>query len=485
MEGITATHPAQENDNAPMFTCNTCGLRFPTADLQRVHMKTDWHRYNLKRRVANLPAISSELFAEKMIQQQHIQHLAEERTGRGSSARSSGNRQVTKKDKKREEKLKKIADRGRSMSYMNEPSRTHGRDESVGSSTFSLGEPEGSAYAPSVTTEGDDLDDFDEYNEEENDGEGKRFEEDSEGGFSELETQLNSKASSVAAQENSSRDVSSSTAAGSRNSNGYESDELEQEMKKRIDRAVKIPPNVCLVDGKLFDSVEENVQYMMQAYGLFIPEKEYLIDLEGLITYFGEKIGLGNMCLYCNFQGKSVHSVRSHMIDKSHIKIPYDSLDDKLEISEFYDFTSSYESSKKPQHKEGVSASVKESNQDEEWEDVSDSEDFEDEDVEQQLMETDGYELNIAPGLRAGHRSLQIYYRQNFRPNVAPTEGQGTILAADRRAATGNGSLVVRDPIQHKSQKRAWKLENKRQNIDYRRNKFINNQPHFRDELLQ
>ena len=52
--------------NSSIFTCNSCGTEFKTSDLQRYHMKTEWHRYNLKRRVAHLPPITSDEFAEKL-----------------------------------------------------------------------------------------------------------------------------------------------------------------------------------------------------------------------------------------------------------------------------------------------------------------------------------------------------------------------------------------------------------------------------------
>ncbi|KAK2074736.1 hypothetical protein P8C59_008919 [Phyllachora maydis] len=50
------------------YTCNTCQVAFRNSDLQKGHMRTDWHRYNLKRRVATLPPISSEVFTEKVLQ---------------------------------------------------------------------------------------------------------------------------------------------------------------------------------------------------------------------------------------------------------------------------------------------------------------------------------------------------------------------------------------------------------------------------------
>lgn len=40
------------------FTCITCTIGFQNADLQREHYKTDWHRYNLKRKVASLPPVT-------------------------------------------------------------------------------------------------------------------------------------------------------------------------------------------------------------------------------------------------------------------------------------------------------------------------------------------------------------------------------------------------------------------------------------------
>ncbi|WZH41452.1 C2H2 type zinc-finger-domain-containing protein [Fusarium acuminatum] len=50
------------------YTCNTCQVAYRNIDLQKGHMKSDWHRYNLKRRVASLPPISADVFTEKVLQ---------------------------------------------------------------------------------------------------------------------------------------------------------------------------------------------------------------------------------------------------------------------------------------------------------------------------------------------------------------------------------------------------------------------------------
>ena len=53
----------------PAFTCMTCRVAFSEADTQRAHYKTDWHRYNLKRKVADMPPVTAENFAERVIAQ--------------------------------------------------------------------------------------------------------------------------------------------------------------------------------------------------------------------------------------------------------------------------------------------------------------------------------------------------------------------------------------------------------------------------------
>jgi pre-60S factor REI1 len=51
-------------------TCTTCSVAFKDGALQREHYKTDWHRYNLKRKVAEMPPVTLEAFEEKMSKHQ-------------------------------------------------------------------------------------------------------------------------------------------------------------------------------------------------------------------------------------------------------------------------------------------------------------------------------------------------------------------------------------------------------------------------------
>lgn len=49
-----------------MHTCNTCSVQFTTFDAQKAHMKTDWHRYNCKRKAESLAGISLLEFTQKL-----------------------------------------------------------------------------------------------------------------------------------------------------------------------------------------------------------------------------------------------------------------------------------------------------------------------------------------------------------------------------------------------------------------------------------
>ena len=50
-------------------TCITCRVAFLDSNLQRGHYKTDWHRYNLKRKVVELPPVTAEEFQRRVLAQ--------------------------------------------------------------------------------------------------------------------------------------------------------------------------------------------------------------------------------------------------------------------------------------------------------------------------------------------------------------------------------------------------------------------------------
>ena len=48
------------------LTCLACAAAFSTPAEQKEHYRSDWHRYNLKRKLAELPPISADGFARRL-----------------------------------------------------------------------------------------------------------------------------------------------------------------------------------------------------------------------------------------------------------------------------------------------------------------------------------------------------------------------------------------------------------------------------------
>lgn len=133
-----------------------------------------------------------------------------------------------------------------------------------------------------------------------------------------------------------------------------ETDDVDEESDEEMDIEAaiaasrrKIGPMDCLFCNHRAANVQANLAHMSSVHSFFIPDQELLIDLDGLLGYLGEKVALGNLCLYCPNGGKefgSLEAVRKHMIDKSHCKIAYDTEEDRVELSDYYNFGGAGES---------------------------------------------------------------------------------------------------------------------------------------------
>ena len=158
-----------------------------------------------------------------------------------------------------------------------------------------------------------------------------------------------------------------------------------------------IGPNICIFDGKEFSCTEACLEYSRLRYGFFIPDQEYLTDLDGLLNYLGEKVKLGGLCLYCQKQFTPGKPCMDHMVSKAHCKLRYEDGVDLDEYEDFYDFSSTYE-------------------------------DCSDEDNEEVIHISDAGELMLPNGRKAGHRDHRIYFKQYFKP----AEDRPSVLALRR-----------------------------------------------------
>ncbi|CAD7970057.1 unnamed protein product [Amoebophrya sp. A25] len=113
-------------------------------------------------------------------------------------------------------------------------------------------------------------------------------------------------------------------------------------------------PQRCLFDRRTFTSLDDNLQYMMRHYSFFLPDRDYCVDKEGLLTFLHKKIAEGHQCIYCDRTFKSEADVRQHMLDKNHTRIGLEGRtrtgnyseeltnELKAQLEEFYDYSSSW-----------------------------------------------------------------------------------------------------------------------------------------------
>ncbi|WAQ94148.1 ZN622-like protein [Mya arenaria] len=233
-----------------VYTCIACRVVFTDGETQRTHYKTDWHRYNLKRKVAELPPVSAENFRQRALNAQQTQNALD------NHLNSRKHKEIAAKPKRLN--TKKYALKNNEVNK----SGSHG-DIDVAMATGGQEE------------------------------EGEDIETDS--------------------------DMESVSSFGDEEGLGV---------------------NQCLFCCHGSSGLEENVQHMTEKHSFFLPDAEYLSDLEGLVTYLGQKVGVGYMCLWCNEKGKAFRSVdaaQKHMVDKGHCKLLHEG-DVVLEYADFYDY---------------------------------------------------------------------------------------------------------------------------------------------------
>ncbi|KAK6346562.1 hypothetical protein TWF696_006685 [Orbilia brochopaga] len=481
--------PAMSSASSHPFTCNTCQVAFKSSDGQRTHMHTDWHRYNLKRRIAELPPISSEIFAEKVLSSQAADRAARDRASfeklcqpcsRTYYSQNAYNNHInSQKHKQRLAALSKSLADGA---------------ESVMSSTFSMDDTE----TTDVRTNPDGDDD-----------------------------------------EEANRELASLT----RNL------KITSNTTKQETEIPSLPITECLFCGLAAPTLQQNLEHMSKSHGLFIPEQRYLVNLEGLIRYLGQKVLVGHTCLYCNKAKGGLDGIRTHMRDKGHCMIAFDTEDEMLEIGEFYDFRSTYEdsdgdddASESWEDEQGNKAAG-----DETWETDSEASSVDSCDIGSVRVSRkpthhrtssshhleDGWhshahshshthavvyftetEMHLPTGRSVGHRSLARYYRQNLRDsrddggddenaNLAIEEGDAedaptptNTSAAARRAqkalisrANGGQGLALASAG---AKARAAKMDKKdraaeergRERYRAKVEKTANHQKHYRDPYL-
>jgi len=198
-----------------------------------------------------------------------------------------------------------------------------------------------------------------------------------------------------------------------------------------------IPTTTCLFCSAKSSTLEDNCRHMSKQHSFFIPELQFVTDIEGFLEYLGTKVGDGKMCLLCNYSSKQFHSVsaaQKHMVDKGHCTLDNEK-DALLEFSDFYDFSSSYPDFD-PNNPDGGDT-------DSELSSV----------MADLNVDPSTLELVMPSGARAGHRTLHRYYQQSAVPEHMQHQRQRQMLTGvqSHYKALGwsgcNMSLVIRKKV--------------------------------------
>lgn len=259
------------------FTCINCNVKFHTADIQREHYKTDWHRYNLKRRIADLPPVTAESFQLRVIQQRNEDQIALEQTATTSrctkcqkvfnSIQARDNHLNSRKHKEKMKQCEKPSLVLETTPILPETTQQV-KVTSINKEPFVM-----------VTTDGNGDVDIEEVDSD-------------------------------------------------------EWDDIEN----------PIINDDCLFCANHSDDFVANLKHMSIAHSFFVPDTDYVCNLEGLLMYLGEKITRDFICIWCNDSGKTFYSldaVRKHMNDKGHCKMLHEGLS-LAEYTDFYDYSASY-----------------------------------------------------------------------------------------------------------------------------------------------
>ncbi|KAI9769155.1 MAG: hypothetical protein M1840_004506 [Geoglossum simile] len=294
---VSSSHP---------FTCNTCQVAFRSGELQRGHMRSEWHRYNLKRRVASLPPLASEVFAEKVLTAQASSSAAAAKASYETVCQACQKTYYSENAYRNHIASQKHKARVLAMHNGTADGRTIVNDEvmSVMSSTFSLGEPVGAG--------------------EQQDGE--------------KEDELSGELSGVAKG-------LGDTTVGENGKEPKHSAPATATPSTTTENSPALSTLSCIFCNYVSPSINLNASHMGKIHGMFIPEQSYLIDLEGLIKFLAEKVLQSHECLYCSKIKSTPEGVRTHMRDKGHCIIAFDTEEQMIDVGQFYDFRSTYSDS--------------------------------------------------------------------------------------------------------------------------------------------
>ncbi|CAH0522740.1 unnamed protein product [Peronospora belbahrii] len=364
-----------------MLTCTACRLAFTSPIEQKDHFCMDWHRYNLKRKVVELPPVSEEQFECRM---RKVRAEKEAQT-----IKDPKQKQRIRMEEMKKTGVKKVL----KCVVCNKVFTTSNAYENhLASKKHLVNAKKNSVIATTVEMVAKQM----------------------------KVPLLDESAINENIEERGLKEMT------------------EEELVKEIEEYKKHVPlekEDCIFCTYHAVDLNASLDHMLKEHGFFIPDVEFLVDVEGLIGYLAEKVKVGFYCLYCNGKGKvfrSYQNVQKHMTSLCHCKLRYAD-EDVDELLEFYNFESQYATSKESKiaaedEVEWETDSEASIDSDEEVVDEQIEEEGDDDNDENTIGVSETGELVLANGRRLGRREFRRYYKQHFHPD----ETRASVLAATK-----------------------------------------------------
>ncbi|SOV21080.1 zinc finger protein, putative [Plasmodium sp. DRC-Itaito] len=265
--------------NKKIYTCHTCNIQIYNYSFFRYHFKSEWHKYNLKRKLLNLHCVNEYVFNEKL-----------------KNLKKNEDQENQKKDKRENQ--------GSHLSHKKHNASNKKKKE------------KNIANFNNVNINNNMIYNEDNYNNH----------------ITKCNNDINGHISNT----------NISSTPNNNNNNNISSNSIKYATKENVllTKNVKYDnPAVCFFDNRIFNSIEENIKHMNDNYTFYIPDLKYVTNVKKILITIGKKIYEENICIYCFKYAKCVKSLQAHMICKSHTKIHTNFM---VYIQKYYDFSKTY-----------------------------------------------------------------------------------------------------------------------------------------------
>jgi len=334
--------------------CNTCVFELHGHDQLTQHYKSEWHRYNLKRKASDLPPVNVENFKNRLRELERQQTEKDRKNifkcpYSGKIFKSQGAWDSYLKSKKYRELVLKFQ---KTTGETEERAAVKPTIEQLTQKKQKLWQkgdsPQKRWLYQQYIKAGEDEDNWEDVSDDD-------MEED-------ISTQHDAQMDDISEDE------------------GIENPEsIYGPAPIKLEAIKPLTDFFDNKNSKSFKNSDQLLNHLETKYGFHLPESKYIHSVDKLLAYICEKIGLGLTCIHCNKGFYSLEAVQQHMREtQPHVRLNIYG-DHAFEFAEFYNFDQ-----------------------------------LEDEEVNVDDFDIENMQLILPSGVKLGHKDMAKYYKQSY-----------------------------------------------------------------------